>query len=135
VGAIIGALTLVVVGLWSRHGGVTALGDSAAKTYTSLAQLTGLLCSEAGLLGLILITRTPLVERRYGLDRMLNWHRLLGEAMAIFLALHIAFSIAAWAIPNGAVNAINRTYFYTSCVTKTNTFSTYNMTHKLIFSV
>lgn len=106
VGAIIGALTLVVVGLWSRHGGVPALGDSAAKTYTSLAQLTGLLCSEAGLLGLILITRTPLMERRYGLDRMFNWHRLLGEAMAIFLALHIAFSVAAWAIPNGTINAI-----------------------------
>jgi predicted ferric reductase len=106
VGAVIGALTLVVVGLWSRHGGVTSLGDSAAKTYTSLAQLTGLLCSEAGLLGLILITRTPLMERRYGLDRMFNWHRLLGEAMAIFLALHIAFSVAAWAIPGGTVNAI-----------------------------
>lgn len=92
VGAVIGALTLVVVGLWSRHGGVTSLGDSAAKTYTSLAQLTGLLCSEAGLLGLILITRTPLMERRYGLDRMFNWHRLLGEAMAIFLpcTLHLA---------------------------------------------
>ncbi|NQW60454.1 ferric reductase-like transmembrane domain-containing protein [bacterium] len=106
VGAIIGALTLVVVGLWSRHGGVTSLGDSAAKTYTSLAQLTGLLCSEAGLLGLILITRTPLMERRYGLDRMFNWHRLLGEAMAIFLALHIAFGVAAWAIPGGTMNAI-----------------------------
>ena len=106
VGAVIGALTLVVVGLWSRHGGVADLGDSAAKTYMSLAQLTGLLCSEAGLLGLILITRTPLMERRYGLDRMFNWHRLLGEAMAIFLALHIAFSVAAWAIPSGTVNAI-----------------------------
>ena len=106
VGAVIGALTLIVVGLWSRHGGVADLGDSAAKTYMSLAQLTGLLCSEAGLLGLILITRTPLMERRYGLDRMFNWHRLLGEAMAIFLALHIAFSVAAWAIPSGTVNAI-----------------------------
>ena len=106
VGAVIGALTLVVVGLWSRHGGVADLGDSASKTYMSLAQLTGLLCSEAGILGLILITRTPLMERRYGLDRMFNWHRLLGEAMAIFLALHIAFSVAAWAIPGGTVNAI-----------------------------
>ena len=106
VGAVIGALTLKVVGLWSRHGGVADLGDSAAKTYMSHAQLTGLLCSEAGLLGLILITRTPLMERRYGLDRMFNWHRLLGEAMAIFLALHIAFSVAAWAIPGGTVNAI-----------------------------
>lgn len=107
VGAVIGVLTLVVVGLWSRHGGVTALGDSAAKTYTSLSQITGLLCSEAGILGLILITRTPLLERRYGLDRLFNWHRLLGEAMAILLAAHIAFGIAAWSIPLGLGSAIS----------------------------
>ena len=107
VGAVIGVLTLVVVGLWSRHGGVAALGDSAAKTYTSLSQITGLLCSEAGILGLILITRTPLLERRYGLDRLFNWHRLLGEAMAVFLVGHIAFSIAAWAIPLGLGSSIS----------------------------
>ena len=78
VGAVIGALTLVVVGLWARHGGVSSLGGSATDVFTSLASLTGLLASEAGLLGLILVTRTPALERRYGLDRLFNWHRLLG---------------------------------------------------------
>ena len=107
VGAVIGVLTLVVVGLWSRHGGVAALGDSAAKTYTSLSQITGLLCSEAGILGLILITRTPLLERRYGLDRLFNWHRLLGEAMTLLLAGHIAFGVAAWSIPLGLRSSIS----------------------------
>jgi len=106
VGAVIGALTLVVVGLWARHGGVSSLGGSATDVFTSLASLTGLFASEAGILGLILVTRTPKLERRYGLDRLFNWHRLLGEAMAIFLAAHVITSIEAWADPSGVMNAI-----------------------------
>ena len=106
VGAVIGALTLVVVGLWARHGGVSSLGGSATDVFTSLASLTGLLASEAGILGLILVTRTPKLERRYGLDRLFNWHRLLGELMAIFLVAHIVTSVEAWADPTGIVSAI-----------------------------
>ena len=105
-GAVIGALTLVVVGLWARHGGVADLGGTATAMFTSLASLSGLFASEAGILGLVLITRTPQLERRYGLDRMFNWHRLLGEAMAIFLVVHIVTSIEAWANPGGIVNAV-----------------------------
>jgi predicted ferric reductase len=106
VGAVIGALTLVVVGLWARHGGVTSLGGSATDVFTSLASLTGLFASEAGILGLILVTRTPSLERRYGLDRLFNWHRLLGEAMALMLVAHIVTSVEAWADPTGVVSAI-----------------------------
>lgn len=106
VGAVIGTLTLVVVGLWARHGGVSSLGGSATEVFTSLASLTGLFASEAGILGLILVTRTPLLERRYGLDRLFNWHRLLGEAMAVFLVAHIITSVEAWANPGGTVTAI-----------------------------
>ncbi|MFM7409556.1 MAG: ferric reductase-like transmembrane domain-containing protein, partial [Actinomycetota bacterium] len=106
VGAVIGALTLVVVGLWARHGGVSSLGGSATDVFTSLASLTGLFASEAGILGLLLITRTPKLERRYGLDRLFNWHRLLGEAMAILIVAHIVTSIEAWADPTGVVTAI-----------------------------
>ena len=106
VGAVIGALTLVVVGLWARHGAVADLGGTSTKMFTSLASLTGLFASEAGLLGLVLVTRTPLLERRYGLDRLFNWHRLLGEAMALFLVAHIITSVEAWANPGGLVNSI-----------------------------
>ena len=107
VGALIGFLTLVVVGVWSHHGGIANIGTSTVKTMTALAQITGLLCSEAGLLGLVLITRTPHLERKYGLDRLFIWHRLLGVAMSLFLLLHIVFSVWAWAIPDGVFNAIS----------------------------
>ena len=106
VGAVIGALTLVVVGLWARHGGAAALGGSATDVFTSLAALTGLFASEAGILGLILVTRTPQLERRYGLDRLFNWHRLLGEAMALFLVAHVVTSVEAWANPGGLMKSI-----------------------------
>ncbi len=106
VGAVIGALTLVVVGLWARHGGVSSLGGSATDVFTSLASLTGLFASEAGILGLLLVTRTPMLERRYGLDRLFNWHRLLGEVMAILIVAHIVTSIEAWADPTGVMTAI-----------------------------
>lgn len=106
VGAVIGALTLVVVGLWARHGGVTDLSGTATSMFTSLASLSGLFASEAGILGLVLVTRTAQLERRYGLDRMFNWHRILGEAMALFLVVHIVTSIEAWANPGGIVNAV-----------------------------
>jgi len=85
VGAVIGFLTLVVVGMWWHHGGMIGFGNSMVLRMTALDQITGLLCSEAGLLGLILVTRTPLLERKYGLDRLLNWHRLLGVAMSLLL--------------------------------------------------
>ncbi len=106
VGATSGFITLIVIGIWLHHGGASFFGKSLASTLTSLDQITGLLCSEAGILGLILITRTPLLERRYGLDRLFNWHRLLGEAMALLLILHIAFSVWAWSIPGGFFDSV-----------------------------
>lgn len=106
VGAVIGFLTLVVVGMWWHHGGMIGFGNSIVTKMTALDQITGLLCSEAGLLGLILVTRTPLLERKYGLDRLLNWHRLLGVSMSLLLILHIVFSVWAWSTPGGVFNAV-----------------------------
>jgi predicted ferric reductase len=106
-GAFIGFLTLVIFGMWWHHGGPANFGASTVKTMTALAQITGLLCSEAGLFGLILITRTPHLERKFGLDRLFIWHRLLGIAMSLLLLLHIVFSVWAWATPDGVFTAIS----------------------------
>jgi len=106
VGAFLAFLTVVVVGIWAHHGGFNNLGLSATNTATSLDQITGLLASESGILGLILITRTPMLERRYGLDRMFNWHRVLGVSLSIFLLLHVVFSVWAWSTPGGLLAAV-----------------------------
>ena len=106
VGAFLAFISVVVVGIWAHHGGFNNLGLSATSTATSLDQITGLLASESGILGLILITRTPLLERRYGLDRMFNWHRILGASMSVFLLLHVVFSLWAWSTPGGLFAAV-----------------------------
>lgn len=101
VGAIIGVFTLATLGIWWRHGGLTELSGSFVRSATAIDQVSGLLCSETGILGLILITRTPVLERKYGLDRLFDWHRILGGLMTIFLLLHVVFSLAAWSTPAG----------------------------------
>jgi predicted ferric reductase len=110
VGMIALVLIAVVVFIWSKHGGVAALGESWAMTWSSLTQLTGLLTSLCGLLGLVLIARPVTVERNVGLDRMFVWHRYLGESMAVLLAAHIATAIVAESSGGGSVWAAVRDY-------------------------
>ena len=45
---------LCVVGLWVRHGGLAALTGTWAASWTATTDLTGLLASYAGLVGLVL---------------------------------------------------------------------------------
>ena len=105
-GAVLGAFALVVIGFWIRHGGIGAFTKGWVDVATSIAQITGLLASAFGLLGLALVGRPRSVERRYGLDRMFIWHRILGESMAVLVGAHIAASIVAWSADGGVFNAV-----------------------------
>lgn len=87
---------LVVIGLWVDNGGVGALDDGWLEGWTSVSQLTGLLASAVGLVGLVLVARLTLVERRLGLDRMFVWHKWLGGTMAVLVWFHIVASLLAW---------------------------------------
>jgi predicted ferric reductase len=93
--AAIAALALCVVGLWVRHGGLSALTHGWEDAWTSLTQLTGLLGSTVGLVGVLLAARPRSIERWFGLDRLLIWHRYLGETMAVLIAVHVTAGIAA----------------------------------------
>lgn len=94
--AVLGGFAVVLVGMWVRHGGLTRLTGGWAEVWTSLSQLTGLLASGTGLVGLALVARPRAVERRYGLDRLFVWHRVLGETMAVLVGAHVAAGIAEW---------------------------------------
>jgi predicted ferric reductase len=96
VAAVVGAFLLLVTGTWIRHGGARALVAGGEPSWTSVAQLSGLWTSAAGLLGLVLVCRPRSLERRYGLDRLFVWHRYLGETMAALLGVHVASSLVAW---------------------------------------
>ncbi len=107
IGTIVLLFVAALVFVWSRHGGVNALGASWFDTWSSITQLSGLLCSGAGLLGLVLIARPRTIERHVGLDRMFVWHRYLGESMAILLGIHIAAGVVADSANGGTIwNAI-----------------------------
>lgn len=105
-GAVLGGFAVVVLGLWIRHGEAGRLFDGWLGFWTSLSQLSGLLAAAAGLLGLTLVARPRSVERRYGLDRMFVWHRILGETMAVLVGAHVVAGTAEWAVGGSLWSAV-----------------------------
>ena len=104
--AALAGLAVVVIGLWIRHGGPGLLTSGWADVWTGLTQLTGLSASAVGLVGLALVARPRSVERRYGLDRLFVWHRILGETMAVLVGVHVFVGVAEWASTEGVLTAI-----------------------------
>ncbi len=96
----------IILTVWFRHGGFGALGHGSIAAATSLTQLSGLAASFAGLAGLTLAGRPLAVEHRYGLDQVFIWHRILGETMAVLIAVHIVTSVYAWGLGFGFGAAI-----------------------------
>lgn len=99
--AALAAFAICVLGIWVTHGGLGDLTASASTAWTSIGALTGLLASATGLVGLVLAARPRSIEQHLGLDVMLNWHRRLGATMAVLVAVHVAASVAAYAIDLG----------------------------------
>ena len=93
VGWVLAFLVLSVGGIWLHHGGLDTVTSGWTGAWTGMAQLTGLYASLAGLVGLVLVARPPSLEQRYGLDRMLIWHRYLGEAMALLIGAHVVAGV------------------------------------------
>lgn len=102
----LGAYVTVITGIWAVHGGMSSFGDGPSGVATGVTQLTGLYASAAGLVGLLLTARPRFIERRYGLDRLFNWHRVLGEAMAILVGVHVVTAVIAWQVNGEWASAI-----------------------------
>ncbi len=103
----LGIYIAVITGIWIIHGGLSQFGDGTIGIATGVTQLTGLYASAAGLLGLFFAARPRILERHCGLDRLFNWHRVLGETMAVLVGVHVAAGIMAWQVDGqwGAVLA------------------------------
>ena len=106
IAAVLAAYGLCVVGMWSIHGGVTKLTSGWGQAWTSITSLSGLLTSAVALLALVLVGRPLSLERRFGLDRMFVWHRILGDSMGLLLGVHVFAGTIAWASASGWINAI-----------------------------
>ena len=106
IAAVLAAYALVVTGMWSVHGGVADLGGGWASASTSITSLTGLYTSAIALMALALVARPKAMERRFGLDRMFVWHRILGDAMGVLLGVHVAAAVIAWSSDGGLGKAL-----------------------------
>jgi predicted ferric reductase len=57
------------------------------------------------LIALVLVGRPKSLERRFGLDRLFVWHRILGDSMGLLLAAHVAAGFVAWSAGGSVFDA------------------------------
>ena len=86
-------ITGVTFALWIKHGGISTL---TGNPMLAVAQLSGLGAALAALGGVLLVARPRWMERRYGLDRMLGWHRWVGTSTVFLMLLHTVTSLLAY---------------------------------------
>jgi predicted ferric reductase len=91
---------VLVVAMWIRHGGLNQLGSASAK-FTAAGQITALVGTYAALVQILLMSRSPWLERRFGMDGLAQWHRWLGFGVAILISAHVVFSTVGYALGDG----------------------------------
>src|ERR1700736_7082540 len=90
----------LVVAMWVRHGGLNQLGSPSAKL-TAAGQLTALVGTYAALVQILLMSRSPWLERRFGMDGLAQWHRWLGFGVTTLIGAHVIFTTVGYALGNG----------------------------------
>jgi predicted ferric reductase len=88
---------LVVLALWLHNGGLQASTGGGADAVSALGRLAGLLAADLLLLQVFLVARVPWVERSYGQDRLVRWHRYAGLTSFWFLLAHIGLIVVGYA--------------------------------------
>lgn len=93
---LLGVVVLVTTGLWWRDGGLSDLFAGGNSTLLALGRLIGVYAAIAALAGLVLATRPRAIERRFGLDKMLAWHRIVGITTVALVTAHAVIDTLAW---------------------------------------
>ncbi len=74
---------------------------SASADLTAAGEITALLGTYAALVQLVLMSRSPVVERLCGADRLAHWHRLLGFSCVVLICGHVVLTTAGYALGDG----------------------------------
>jgi predicted ferric reductase len=90
----------LIVAMWIRHGALNSIGSPSAKL-TAAGQITALVGTYGALVQVLLMSRSPWLERRFGMDGLAQWHRWLGFTVTILIAAHVVFSTAGYALGDG----------------------------------
>jgi predicted ferric reductase len=91
---------LLIVGMWIRHGGLSGL-TTAGTLLTAAGQVTALLGTYVALIGLVLMSRSPWLERLIGLPRLAAWHRWVGFGCVWLLVAHTVLTTTGFALTTG----------------------------------
>lgn len=78
---------VVIAYMWLVHGGLDRVVNDG--WLIAIGQIAGLYGAAAALLALLLISRTPWIERRYGMDRMIHFHRYVGFTTLCLITIHV----------------------------------------------
>jgi predicted ferric reductase len=87
---------ILVALMWLRHGGADRI-DAPGGGFTAIGDIAALYGTLALLALLVLISRVPWIERRYGMDRLNGWHRWTGFAATLLLVGHALFTTLGYA--------------------------------------
>lgn len=85
----------VIGGAWAVNDGWNTISHGWTGFWRGAASFSGILTSVSAMVGLLLATRLPWMERSIGLDRLLIWHRVAGDTMGLVLGVHIVTSVVA----------------------------------------
>ena len=92
---------LLIIGIWIRHGGLSGL-RSAGTLLIAGGQLTALLGTYLALIGLVLMSRSPWLDRLFGLPRLAYWHRWVGFGCVWLLVAHTVLTTVGFALTTGS---------------------------------
>jgi predicted ferric reductase len=92
---------LLIVGMWIRHGGLNGL-TTPGTLLIAAGQLTALLGTYLALIGLVLMSRSPWLDRLIGLPRLAAWHRWVGFGCVWLLVAHTVLTTAGFTLTSGS---------------------------------
>jgi predicted ferric reductase len=99
---------VLIVAMWVRHGGLDQL-SSFGGMLTAGGQLTALLGTYIALIGLVLMSRSPWLDRSFGLPRLAQWHRWIGFSCVWLLVAHTVLTTVGFALTTGS-DAVTETW-------------------------
>ena len=94
------ANVVAVTAGWIGHGGWPP-EYGTASLFTAVGQITALWGTLAALVQILLVARVPGLDGRFGMDRLVRWHRVVGFSLVVGLTVHMIASGIGWAASDG----------------------------------
>jgi len=87
----------MVLGIWLRHDWLAHV-RTIDGILTTIGQVAALEGAYLALVGLLLMSRSPWLDRSIGPDRLARWHRLTGFVTVWLLILHVSTTTIGYAL-------------------------------------